>query len=92
MGHYLTVSKWKPYFNPAQAQVSKTLVWIRLTGIPVEFFDPELLMDIGNMVGRATKVDEHTLKAIRGKYARVCVELDLETTLTAQVKLKGPRH
>lgn len=85
------MSKWKPFFNPANAQVSKTMVWIRLPGLPVEFFDPELLMDMGNMVDRAIKVDEHMLKATRGKYARICVELDLESTLTPQIKLKGPR-
>lgn len=89
MGHYLTVMKWKPYFNPSKATINKTLVWIRLPNLPVELFDPLLLMDVGNMVGRAVKVDNSTLTANRGKYARVYVELDLDRTLTPMVKVNG---
>mgnify|MGYP001567182811 CR=1 FL=1 len=38
-------------------------------------------MRIGNLLGKAIKVDEVTLKAARGKYARICVEIDLTKPL-----------
>ena len=35
----------------------------------MEFFQEELLMRIGNRIGRAVKVDETTMAASRGRYA-----------------------
>ncbi|KAL0391297.1 UNVERIFIED_CONTAM: hypothetical protein Slati_4575900 [Sesamum latifolium] len=49
--------------------------------MPVEFFQEELLMRIGNRIGRAVKVDE-TMAASR-RYARVCVEVDLTKPLVS---------
>lgn len=89
MGHYLTVMKWRPHFNPRDSTIQKTLVWIRLPELSVEYFNPELLMDVRNQVGKAVKVDDLTLQANRGRYARVCVELDLGKKLTPQIKLGG---
>lgn len=92
MGHYLTVTKWRPYFNPSNAAINKTLVWIRLPNLLAELFDYSLLMDVGNMVGKAVKVDENTLTVNRGRYARICVELDLTKTLIPMVKVNGPEN
>lgn len=91
MGHYLTISKWQPYLNPSESKIENTLVWLRLPGLPVEFFNKELLMEIGSVVGRPVKVDDYTISGTRGKYARVCVELDLSRTLVPQIKLHGPK-
>ncbi|KAL0294393.1 UNVERIFIED_CONTAM: hypothetical protein Scaly_3122100 [Sesamum calycinum] len=57
-------------------------------------FDPcllriELLMRIGNRIGRAVKVDETTMAASRGRYARVCVEVDLTKPLVSMITLLG---
>lgn len=91
MGHYLTISKWQPYFNPSDCKIENALVWLRLPGLPVEFFNKDLLMEIGSVVGRPVKVDDYTINGTRGKYARVCVELDLSRTLVPQIKLQGPK-
>ncbi|KAL0292873.1 UNVERIFIED_CONTAM: ATP synthase epsilon chain, chloroplastic [Sesamum calycinum] len=57
--------------------------------MPVEFFQEELLMRIGNRIGRAVKVDETTMAASRGRYARVCVEVDLTKPLVSMITLLG---
>ncbi|KAL0315032.1 UNVERIFIED_CONTAM: hypothetical protein Scaly_2896200 [Sesamum calycinum] len=49
----------------------------------------ELLMRIGNRIGRAVKVDETTMAASRGRYARVCVEVDLTKPLVSMITLLG---
>ena len=38
-------------------------------------------MRIGNALGKALKVDYQTLSATKGKYARLCVEVDLKKPL-----------
>ncbi|XP_071932889.1 uncharacterized protein [Coffea arabica] len=55
--------------------------WARLPGLPVEHYEEGFLMRIGNALGKALKVDFQTLSAIRGKYARLCVEVGLKKPL-----------
>lgn len=43
IGHYLTVSKWRPKFRPLAAMVSTTLVWVIFLGMPLELLDDETL-------------------------------------------------
>lgn len=38
-GHYLTVHKWVPDFIPANDRIAKTFAWLRLSGMPVEYFN-----------------------------------------------------
>lgn len=61
LGHYLTVTKWRPNFRPSMESVDSTLVWVRFPGLPLEFFDEEVLYALGNAVGKAIKIDATTL-------------------------------
>ncbi|OMO90064.1 reverse transcriptase [Corchorus capsularis] len=76
-GHYLTMRKWKPLFRPCQASITSTAVWVRFPGLPIEFFNRAKLTEAGNLLGRTIKVDKPTDSSSRGKYARVCVEVEL---------------
>lgn len=91
MGHYLTVTKWKPNFRSSDGHVQTTLVWIHLPELPMELFDEEVLYAIGNAIGRTTKVDNTTLQIRRGRYARVCVEVDHAKPLVPFITVLG-RH
>jgi hypothetical protein len=89
--HYLVVRAWSSNFDPSTATVSKTAVWVRFSGLPIEYYDPRILHFIGNRIGTTVKVDKNTLLQERGKYARLCVEVDLSKPLLAMFELKG-RH
>ncbi|PNX57927.1 hypothetical protein L195_g058937, partial [Trifolium pratense] len=89
--HYLVVSAWSSNFDPASATVSKTAVWVRFSGLPIEYYDSRILHFIGNRIGKTVKVDKKTLLQERGKFARLCVEVDLSKPLLAMFELKG-RH
>lgn len=78
LGHYLFVSKWRPNFRPFLEEISSTLVWILLAELSVEFFNDELLMRVGNKVEKVVRVDDTTILATRGRYTRVCVEVNLK--------------
>lgn len=88
-GHYLTVSKFKPGFHPSTANISSTMVWIRIPRLPLEFFHESVLMRIGDQLGTAVKIDSNTSMVSRGKYARICVEIDLQKPLVSMVILNG---
>ncbi|XP_058767374.1 uncharacterized protein LOC131641072 [Vicia villosa] len=69
--HYLTVKDWSPDFHPERDSIESVAVWIRISGLPIEYYDPKVLSFIGDRVGKAVKVDKNTLKQERGKYARI---------------------
>ncbi|MCI33591.1 hypothetical protein A2U01_0054808, partial [Trifolium medium] len=64
-------------------------VWVRIPDLPIEYYDAKVLHFIGNRIGKTVKVDKNTLFQERGKYARLCVEVDLTKTLLATFELKG---
>ncbi|XP_070008327.1 uncharacterized protein [Nicotiana sylvestris] len=77
-GHFLSITKWKPNFVASKEKLTTTAVWIRLPQLPTEFYDGKILQKIGNAIGRLLKVDVCTSTTLRGRYARLCVELPLE--------------
>lgn len=55
----------------------------------MEFYDPEFLSALGDKIGKTLKVDLTTTLQTRGKFARLCVQVDLDNPLLANYKLKG---
>jgi hypothetical protein len=90
--HYLTVREWSPNFHPASDTIKSVAVWIRVSGLPIEYYDTKVLNFIGNRVGKTVKVDKNTLQQERGKYARLCVEVNLTKPLLAMFSIKGRKY
>lgn len=81
MGHYLTVTKWRPRFQPSTTTISSTMVWVQFPSIFPELLDEEMLTFMGYMLGRTVKVDPMSLTGLRCRFARVCVEINLDEPL-----------
>ncbi|KAJ1401838.1 hypothetical protein SESBI_28468 [Sesbania bispinosa] len=100
-GHYLVVQKWQPNFYPLEDELIRVVVWVRIPGLPMECYDRDILWSIGNSLGKTIKVDSNILKprdgywgqtmAERGKFARMCIEVDLRKTLVSNFRLNGRR-
>lgn len=78
-----------PNFIADEAQMNFLPVWVRFPILPVEFYTTSWLVQAGNRIGRTLKVDDRTLQASRGKFARVCVEIVLTKPLKAGYMLRG---
>ncbi|XP_061370937.1 uncharacterized protein LOC133313564 [Gastrolobium bilobum] len=82
--HYLIVQRWRPNLDPFDEKVKKLAVWIRIPGVPREFYTYKDSWRMGNMVGRTLRIDENSLRISgqgqleeitdRGRFARICVE------------------
>ncbi|GLU10757.1 hypothetical protein SLE2022_275420 [Rubroshorea leprosula] len=83
--HYLAVQPWQPNFRPSCAKAPKTAIWVHFPELPTEYYEEPILRLLGNQVGRTISVDETTLLATRGQYAKVCVEVDLAEQLVSMV-------
>ncbi|QHO38097.1 uncharacterized protein DS421_4g117390 [Arachis hypogaea] len=87
--HYLAVQRWRPNFNPNVEHLNKIVAWVRISDLPIEYYDKYVLRTIGNTIRMTLKVDYNTAEQTRGKFARVCVELDLTKPLRPNIKIKG---
>ncbi|KAL5810537.1 hypothetical protein ACOSQ4_027105 [Xanthoceras sorbifolium] len=56
-------------------------MWVRLSKLSLEWMDIRLLWIIGGMLGSMCKVDPITVNQVRGRFARVCVEIYLSKPL-----------
>ncbi|XP_057723606.1 uncharacterized protein LOC130939520 [Arachis stenosperma] len=77
LNHYISIHSWQPNFNPFEATIDKIAAWIRLPDLAIEYYEKNMLNKIGDVIGRTLKVDTNTADKSRGKFARLCVELDL---------------
>jgi hypothetical protein len=87
--HYLAVAQWSPAFASPTAQVEKTLVWIRFPGLNLLFYDESFLLALASTIGTPIKVDTNTLNVERGRFARICVEIDLTKPVVGKVWING---
>ncbi|XVF02788.1 hypothetical protein REPUB_Repub04eG0204400 [Reevesia pubescens] len=87
--HYLTIRRWTPYFRSEEATISSVAAWVRFPGMPLEFYDNEVLMKMGNTIGKALMIDRNTIAALRGRYARMCIEVDLTKPLVPKIFIGG---
>ncbi|QHO28903.1 uncharacterized protein LOC127740571 [Arachis duranensis] len=90
--HYLTVRLWEPNFNPQTATIDKVTAWIRPPGLPIKLYDRNILRKIENIIGRTVKVDSNTAELCRGKFARLCVEVDLTKPLIGRYLINGREY
>jgi hypothetical protein len=90
--HYLTVKEWSPNFHPASDTIKEVAVWLRISGLPIEYYDSKALHFIGNRIGKTVKVHKNTLAQERGKYARLCVQVNLTKPLLAMFTIKGRKY
>ncbi|CAL2260806.1 unnamed protein product [Prunus armeniaca] len=86
-GQYLVMQKWRPGFCPASAKITRMAAWIRVFALQLECFNVWSLKRIGNLLGKLLKMDSLTTSQNWGKFARLCVELDLTQPLEAFVQI-----
>lgn len=85
--HYLVVQRWRPNFDPFVCRVTKIAVWIRVSGLSLEYYNIRALWRVGNLFGRTLKVDSVTSLNSRGKFACICVEISLRRKLIPDVEI-----
>lgn len=92
LGHYITISKWRPHFKSKDSTIQTTLACVCIPSIPVEMLEDPSLLNVRDCVGRAIRLDPNTTDMIRGWYARICVELNLDAPLMPTVVVRGKKY
>ena len=87
--HYLHVQAWEADFHPHVAKISTMAVWIRLEQLPIEYYHPEFLKHVGNKLGKLLKIDTVTSAAMRGRFAKLYVQVNTAYPLPKRVKIRA---
>ncbi|CAN1175843.1 hypothetical protein LINPERHAP2_LOCUS32170 [Linum perenne] len=88
-GCFLALRQWSPDFVPSTERVSSIVAWIRFAELPLEYYSEGPLFQLAACVGKPLRIDTQTMLATRGKFARVCVELNLDEPLMPMVGIEG---
>ncbi|XP_048489822.1 uncharacterized protein LOC125491780 [Beta vulgaris subsp. vulgaris] len=72
-GTHVWVQGWEPGFKPSQAKCKAGVVWISLPELPLEFYQKEILSNIGNAMGETIRIDARSLESENKRYAKLCV-------------------
>ncbi|XP_006606936.1 uncharacterized protein [Glycine max] len=76
--NYLIVELWTPDFISPVASINKTMVWIRFPGLNnLVYYDETILLALASAIGKPVKVDINPKDVRRGRFARVCIEVNL---------------
>ncbi|KAK3231082.1 hypothetical protein Dsin_002963 [Dipteronia sinensis] len=85
---YLVVQRWKQNFVPGEDTIQSMPIWVRLAKLSMEWMDAELLWSIGGMLGKMCKVDPVTEIQARGRFACICVEIDISKPLLGTLNIE----
>ncbi|XP_025625692.1 uncharacterized protein [Arachis hypogaea] len=91
-GHYVAVKPWDIDFRPCEESFGSTLVWVRISGLPIWCYQEQAMMRIASAIGVPIKVDLATKLAERGRYARVCVQINLGLPVIKHIIVEGVTH
>lgn len=87
--NYLHVQCWKPHFRAGRAEINLLPVWVRFPILPIEYYAMGWLKRAGDNIGKTIKVDIAMLLMSKGKFACVCIEVDLEKPFKSGCQLRG---
>eukprot|EP00253_Pinus_taeda_P004844 PITA_04844 len=84
----LFMRHWEDRYNPDAEKLLAAPIWVRLFGLPMEFWDPEILEWIGNSIGAFFKVAESTKRGKYTSYARICVYMNIAKPLLEYIEVE----
>ncbi|KAK7251650.1 hypothetical protein RIF29_35026 [Crotalaria pallida] len=87
--HYLIVQRWRPFFMVGEHKVRRVAVWVRIPNHTMELCNQRFLWRVGSKIGTMLKIDQITSLHSRGKFARICVEIDLTKKLIPKISVLG---
>ena len=85
--HFLAIKPWEPYFRATGDNLTFVAVWVRFLELPIEFYDLEVLKEIGSAIGPVLQIDSYMATGLRGNYARLCIQIDIDKPLITSIRI-----
>ena len=62
-------------------------MWVHLPQLPIEYYEPSILRDINQAIGPVLTIDVHTATESRGRFARICVQINFDKLLIKLIRI-----
>lgn len=79
---------WTPNFNPNVVNHTNSQCWIRIHGLPQEYWRPTILFAIAMGIGIPLLLHDATINKTFGHYVRILVNVDLARDLHDQILIE----
>ncbi|XP_029152421.1 uncharacterized protein [Arachis hypogaea] len=90
--NYVAVKPWDQEFRSSENCFKATLVWIRISELPIWCYQEDAMLRVAAVVGIPVKVDLATKLAERERYARTSVQIDLGLPVTKKILIEGVEY
>ncbi|GAV80400.1 DUF4283 domain-containing protein, partial [Cephalotus follicularis] len=75
-GYHLTIRPWRKGMSLSLGECKSMPVWVKLKGVPVQFWNKMGLSYIASVLGKPLHMDVSTMNRHALTFARVCVEMN----------------
>ncbi|KAF5191088.1 Zinc knuckle (CCHC-type) family protein [Thalictrum thalictroides] len=79
---------WSPKIEKGKNLISSVPIWIKLEGVPKRLWSKDGLGFLASLIGWPVCLDEATKKKTKLKFARVCVEVDIDCSFPKTIKAR----
>ncbi|XP_038972548.1 uncharacterized protein LOC120104816 [Phoenix dactylifera] len=88
-GQIHAMERWRPNFSPGAGELNKAIVWLRMPGLPLDYWEESIILQMAAKAGKPLAVDEITEQGKKRGFARVKIEVDLRLPLRGGTFVKG---
>lgn len=82
------LKRWSPLFDPEHEKIAAGPLWVRLPGLPTQYWSEESFKKIGNALGTYLDHDRGYLDTRKKTVARILVHLDTREGLEERITLQ----
>ena len=91
-GQVLALEPWRPNFYAEVDSITPTNLWVCFPTLSIKFWEREMLLWIAATVRTPKFIDNNcTEEALRGGYARACIQIDLTKSLRPGIDIVAKR-
>ncbi|KAF7154101.1 hypothetical protein RHSIM_Rhsim01G0107300 [Rhododendron simsii] len=87
-GKLLILKPWEPQMVLTKEKLSTIPIWVQFAHVPLEFWTEQGLSYIASAIGKPLHADDMTEKRQRLSFAKICVEIHVDTPLLDVVEVE----
>ncbi|KAH0711988.1 hypothetical protein KY289_007947 [Solanum tuberosum] len=88
---HVIMKPWVPKFNFKEETLTTIPLWIKLSNLPLNYWNSIVLSKIGSSLGKPLYADECTTQVSRISFARILVEIDVTRPLAKVIKIQDTK-
>ncbi|XP_060211647.1 uncharacterized protein LOC132639194 [Lycium barbarum] len=85
------VKAWNEDMEFTREELYTVPIWVKLLGLDFKYWGPKRLSKIGSLIGKPLMADKNTEKKIGLNFARLLIEVDVDTPLPDKVYFRNEK-